>query len=67
MPTIAPINAETIREMREAEVAERGRQIGCGCCVGPEYDRCCCHIHQDITRGLWAHKCSMHRRATKQA
>ena len=38
----------------------RGEQIGCGCCRGPENDRCCCHIHQDIPRGLRAHKCSIH-------
>lgn len=34
--------------------------ISCGCCRGPVEDRCCCHMHQDITRGLRAHKCSLH-------
>lgn len=34
--------------------------LSCGCCRGPENDRCCCHIHQDISRGLRAHKCSRH-------
>lgn len=39
----------------------RGELIGCGCCRGPESDRCCCHIHQDAPRGLLPHKCSLHR------
>ena len=39
---------------------KRGDQLTCGCCAGPEEDRCCCHIHQDIPRGLRAHKCSLH-------
>lgn len=39
---------------------QRGFQPGCGCCSGPVEDRCCCHIHQDIPRGLRAHKCSIH-------
>lgn len=43
-----------------AFMLERGRLISCGCCVGPVEDRCCCHFHQDISRGLVAHKCSMH-------
>lgn len=43
---------------------ERGFQPGCGCCVGPEDDRCCCHFHQDLRRGLRASKCSIHIRAT---
>jgi hypothetical protein len=34
--------------------------LSCGCCRGPAEDRCCCHIHQDIPRGLRAHKCSRH-------
>lgn len=34
--------------------------ISCGCCRGPAEDRCCCHMHQDIQRGLRAHKCSLH-------
>lgn len=40
----------------------RGRKIGCGCCVGPENDRCCCHMHQDIRLGLPAKICSFHCR-----
>lgn len=39
---------------------QRGFQPGCGCCVGPESDRCCCHIHQDAPRGLMPRKCSIH-------
>lgn len=35
---------------------ERGYQLTCGCCAGPENDRCCCHIHQDIPRGIWVKK-----------
>lgn len=42
---------------------ERGYQLTCGCCAGPENDRCCCHIHQDIPRGIWVKKCSLHRPA----
>lgn len=40
---------------------KRGTKIGCGCCVGPEEDRCCCQFHQDATRGLTPHKCSLHQ------
>lgn len=36
-------------------------RIGCGCCKGPEYDRCICHMHQDITRGRPARTCLCHR------
>lgn len=46
----------------------RGELIGCGCCRGPKDDRCCCWMHQDVPRGLKAHKCSIHRtteRATR--
>lgn len=39
---------------------ERGFEPGCGCCSGPEADRCCCSIHQDVSRGLLPHKCSLH-------
>ena len=33
---------------------------GCGCCRGPEGDRCICHIHQDISRGRPARTCTQH-------
>lgn len=46
--------------MRRPKPGERGFQPGCGCCAGPVEDRCCCHMHQDIPRGLRAHKCSLH-------
>lgn len=36
-------------------------KVGCGCCRGPETDRCCCQMHQDIPRDLRAHACSEHR------
>jgi hypothetical protein len=41
-------------------IFERGEMISCGCCRGPEDDRCCCHIHQDISMGRPAKKCSLH-------
>ena len=44
---------------------ERGFQPGCGCCVGPEDDRCICHFHQDVPRGRPVHKCSLHSQATR--
>jgi len=40
---------------------ERGFQPGCGCCVGPEDDRCVCHIHQDVRIGRPPRKCSLHK------
>lgn len=46
--------------VKQPKPGERGYQPGCGCCAGPENDRCCCVIHQDIPRGLRAHKCSLH-------
>jgi hypothetical protein len=38
----------------------RGEKVACGCCRGPESDRCCCWIHQDRPHGLLPHKCSLH-------
>lgn len=46
---------------RHPSYGERGFQPGCGCCAGPEHDRCTCHIHQDIRMGRRAGKCSLHR------
>lgn len=34
--------------------------VPCGCCVGPADDRCCCHFHQDMRRGIVPKKCSRH-------
>lgn len=39
---------------------ERGFQPGCGCCCGPEDDRCICWMHQDAPRGLRPKRCSLH-------
>lgn len=41
------------------------RTISCGCCTGfgkwpNNTDRCTCHIHQDIGRGLPAKQCTYH-------
>jgi hypothetical protein len=37
-------------------------KISCGCCRShDENDRCTCHIHQDIPRGLRAKVCSFHQ------
>lgn len=36
------------------------RRISCGCCAGPEEDRCTCHMHQDRPRGRPARVCSSH-------
>lgn len=66
-----PISDSVYEDMRAAQIAaleeaekakpgDRGYQAGCGCCSGPVHDRCCCHMHQDIPRGLRAHKCSLH-------
>jgi hypothetical protein len=34
--------------------------LSCGCCRGPESDRCVCHNHQDVPRGRRTAKCSRH-------
>jgi hypothetical protein len=34
--------------------------ISCGCCRGPESDRCCCWNHMDIQRGIKPKVCSRH-------
>jgi hypothetical protein len=34
--------------------------ISCGCCRGPESDRCCCWNHMDIPRGIQPKVCSRH-------
>lgn len=57
----AAINSEAVPG-RHPSYGERGFQLGCGCCVGPEHDRCTCHIHQDISMGLRARTCSLHRK-----
>ena len=37
-------------------------KISCGCCRShDENDRCTCHVHQDISRGLRAKACSYHK------
>lgn len=46
--------------LAEAHAWVQREKIGCGCCKGPEKDRCCCHMHQDISRGLRAKICSRH-------
>ena len=39
----------------------RGYRLSCGCCVGPEEDRCCCWNHQDRPRGILPKKCTLHQ------
>ena len=42
------------------------KQISCGCCTGDGTgvhsgnDRCTCHMHQDVPRGLPPHVCAHH-------
>ena len=38
-----------------------GERLSCGCCRGPEEDRCCCWNHQDRPRGILPKICSRHR------
>lgn len=40
---------------------DRGRKIGCGCCVGPVGNRCVCTFHCDIPRGEPPTVCSLHQ------
>jgi len=35
--------------------------LTCGCCKGPENDRCVCWNHQDVPHGRPVHICSRHR------
>jgi hypothetical protein len=51
--------AEIRAEAAMAKLDDPNAILSCGCCRGPDNDRCC-HIHQDVSRGLWAHKCSRH-------
>lgn len=57
------LNTSTAREIPvwEASIQIYGEFLSCGCCRGPEEDRCCCPIHQDTPRGLRPHKCSRHK------
>lgn len=48
----------------DAQAADDTR-IGCGCCRGPESDRCCCWMHQDAPRGILPKTCSRHRPAVE--
>lgn len=36
-------------------------KISCGCCAGPENNRCTCWMHQDRTRGIPPRTCTRHR------
>jgi hypothetical protein len=45
---------------RMAQSSNRGEKLSCGCCRGPENDRCICWMHQDVPWGLVPHKCSLH-------
>lgn len=38
-------------------------RLPCGCCRGPERDRCICHMHQDTRIGRAARVCSRHKHA----
>ena len=54
-------SAPTFDYISNGRVIQLAREkISCGCCRGPEHDRCCCHIHQDRPRGVIPKTCSVH-------